>query len=203
MARYGMVIDLKRCVGCQGCTLACKIEHGTPRGIFWHRVLQKEVGKWPNATRVTLPMPCMHCANAPCVSVCPTGASYKRPDGIVAVDYAKCMGCKYCEQACPYGARTFVKEIKGYFQPELSLTAYEEAMYKQHQAGVVEKCNFCLERLAKGEQPACVATCIAHARFFGDLDDPNSDVAKLIARRHGYQLKPELGTNPSVYYLSA
>jgi len=200
MARYGMVIDRKQCLGCSACTLACKVEHGTPRGVFWHRVLQSEIGEYPSANRRYLAMPCMHCQNAPCVDVCPTGASYKRPDGIVVVDYDKCMGCKYCETACPYGARTFVKEVKGYY-PEFGLTPYEQVMFQKHQAGVVEKCNLCLERVDKGEEPACVQTCPAYARHFGDLDDPNSEVSRLIAERHGYQLMPELGTNPSVYYL--
>ncbi len=199
--RYGMVIDLKRCIGCKACTLACKVQNGTPRGVFWQKVHQKEIGTWPNANRVYLPSACMHCQNAPCVDVCPTGASYKRADGIVAVDYDKCMGCRYCETACPYGARTFVEALRGYF-PQ-GLTPYEQVMYGKHQVGVEEKCNFCMDLVAKGEQPACVATCIAHARFFGDLDDPNSEVAQLIAKRRGYQLLPELGTNPSVYYLSA
>ena len=201
MARYGMVIDTRKCLGCSACTLACKVENGTPRGVFWNKVLQREIGKWPNANREFLAMPCMHCKNAPCVQVCPTGASYKRADGIVAVDYDKCMGCRYCETACPYGARTFVAAIRGYF--EQGLTPYEQVMFAKHQAGVEEKCNFCMDRIAKGEEPACVATCPAYARFFGDLDDPNSVVSKLIGERHGYQLLPELGTDPSVYYLPA
>jgi Fe-S-cluster-containing dehydrogenase component len=199
MTRYGMVIDTKRCLGCNACTLACKVENGTPRGVFWNRVVQKEIGKWPNANREYLSVPCMHCKNAPCVEVCPTGASFKRSDGIVAVDYDKCMGCRYCETACPYGARTFIDAIRGYY--DKGLTPYEQVMYPKHQAGVVEKCNFCMDRVAKGQEPACVATCPSYARFFGDLDDPNSEVAQLIAERHGYQLKAELGTNPSVYYL--
>ena len=201
MARYGMVIDTRKCLGCSACTLACKVENGTPRGVFWNKVLQREIGKWPNANREFLAMPCMHCNHPPCVEVCPTGASYKRADGIVAVDYDKCMGCRYCETACPYGARTFVAAIRGYF--EQGLTPYEQVMFAKHQVGVEEKCNFCMDRIAKGQEPACVATCPAYARFFGDLDDPNSVVSKLIGERHGYQLLPELGTDPSVYYLPA
>jgi len=198
--RYGMVIDLKMCTACHACAMACKAEHGTPPGMWWSKVLPKEIGKYPNARIVYTPVLCMHCQKAPCVDVCPTGASHKRADGIVVVDYDKCMGCGYCRVACPYDARTFVEKIEPYY-PEFGFTPYEDLMYQEHQAGVAEKCDFCVERVEKGEQPACVATCPAYARHFGDLDDPNSEVSKLIAERHGYQLLPELGTEPSVYYL--
>jgi len=198
--RYGMVIDTKRCIGCHACTMACKQEKGTPPDMWWSKVLATETGKYPNTQLNFLPVLCMHCQNPPCVDVCPTGASFKREDGIVVVDYDKCMGCGYCRVACPYDARDFVKEIKGYY-PGRDLTPYEQTMYAKHQAGVAEKCNFCLERVAQGQEPACVATCPAYARHFGDLDDPNSEVSKLIAQRNGYQLLPELGTEPSVYYL--
>ncbi len=202
MTRYGMVIDLKKCVGCTACAMACKAENGTPPGVWWSKVTASETGKFPNARRTILPTQCMHCAKAPCVNVCPTGATTKRADGIVMVDYKKCIGCKLCEVACPYGARTFVQAIKPYYE-KMGLTPYEKLMYAKHQAGVEEKCNFCADRVAAGKPPACVATCLSYARFFGDLDDPNSEVSKLIASRKGYQLKPELGTNPSVYYLPA
>lgn len=201
MTRYGMVIDLAACIGCHSCTIACKAENATPAGVFWSHVVVKEGGKFPKPTLSFTPMLCMHCDKAPCVNVCPTGATTKRADGIVLVDYKKCIGCKLCEVACPYGARTYMDSIKGYFKE--GLTAYEQAGYAKHQAKVEEKCTFCADRVAQGKDPACVATCPAYARHFGDLSDPNSEVSKLIASRKGYQLKPELGTNPSVYYLPA
>ena len=199
--RYGMVIDLKRCIGCYGCQIACKAEHATPPGVLYAKVVKREIGKYPNARRISLPLLCMHCAHPPCVEVCPTGASIQRADGIVEVDSAKCVGCRYCMMACPYGARYFHAEEREYF-PGLGLTPYEQCGYKNHPTGVVEKCNFCRERLGNGTLPACVSNCPAKARIFGDLDDPSSEVSRLIRDRAGFQLNPELGTDPSVYYLA-
>ncbi len=201
MSRFGMVIDLKECLGCQACTVACKVEHGTPPGIFWNRVTEIEEGEYPAVRKYFLPRLCMHCKNPSCVEVCPTGASHQREDGIVLIDHEKCMGCKYCIVACPFGARYFNEENRGYFGD--GLTPYEKVMYREHQTGVVEKCNFCVERLDAGQQPACVGTCIARARYFGDLDDPDSEVSQLIRRKHGYRLLEELDNSPSVYYLPA
>lgn len=200
MAHYGMVIDLRRCVGCQACTASCKVENGTRPGIFWNRVLDREEGQYPDVQRSFLPMPCMHCANAPCEKVCPTGATYRRDDGIVLVDYDKCIGCRYCQSVCPYGARFFSESADGYYGAVL--TPDEEVRYAGHQLGVAEKCTFCVHRLDQGEDPACVSTCGPRARVFGDLDDPDSEVSKLIRGRGGEPLSPELGTAPSVYYLA-
>lgn len=212
MARYGMAIDLARCCGCGACVVACKVIHHTPPGIFWARVLMKEYGTYPGVRRTIMPVLCNHCQEAACVRVCPSGATSRRADGIVTVDYAKCIGCRYCMMACPYGSRHFYTTVSSYF-PTGQLTPDEKLGYSQLQTGVVMKCNFCQERidqgLKKGLQPgadpdatpACVNTCITKARYFGDLDDPKSEVSQLITRKQGYQLHPEFGTEPSVYYL--
>jgi molybdopterin-containing oxidoreductase family iron-sulfur binding subunit len=196
-----MVIDQSRCVGCQACTVACKQKNGTPPGVFWGRVLVSEAGKYPNARMQFTPILCMHCEKPACETACPTGATAKQANGTVTVDQDKCIGCRYCMLACPYNARAFNYRS---LQPQYvgqKLTVFEQAHEADHPAGKVGKCNFCADRLAAGQQPKCVETCPAKARFFGDLDDPQSEVSKLIARRGGYQLRAELGTGPSVYYL--
>jgi molybdopterin-containing oxidoreductase family iron-sulfur binding subunit len=196
-----MVIDLNRCVGCNACTLACKQTNATPSGVYWSQVLQAEVGRYPNARPQYTPILCNHCASAPCVDVCPTGATERQPNGIVTVDGEKCIGCRYCMVACGYDARSFNYAPPQGYHPEKGLTEYEKLRYVEHKTGTVEKCNFCIERVNQGMEPACVLTCPARARFFGDLDDPNSVVSQLIVTRGGRPLHPELGTDPSVFYL--
>ena len=200
MARYGMVIDLKRCIGCHACVLACKAENSTGPGIFWSKVADEEEGQYPSVRRYFLPKLCMHCQEAPCVEVCPTGASHQRDDGIVLVDPEKCVGCGYCIVACPYGARYLNEGQTGYFKE--GLTPNEVLGYAKHKLGVVEKCTFCVDRVEQGQEPACVKVCLTKARYFGNLDDPASEVSKLITFKHGSQLLKELGTDPSVYYLA-
>ena len=170
MTQLALVIDLNVCVGCHACVTSCK-EWNTqgaagpltdqnpygadPSGTFFNRVQTFEVGEYPKTETVHFPKSCLHCEDPPCVPVCPTGASYKRAeDGIVLVDYDKCIGCKYCLAACPYNVRIIKKE------------------------GYLEKCRFCLEFVEKGEKPACVTTCMTGVRIFGDLDDPNSEISR-------------------------
>lgn len=199
--RYGMVIDLRRCIGCNACTVACKEEKGTPPSVFYTRVYEEESGTYPRVSKRFIPLLCNHCKDAPCEQVCPTKATHQTPEGIILVDGEKCVGCRYCYVACPYNNRFYLKKglkKEGYFGP---ITAYEEVKYKGHVEGTVTKCNFCYERLAEGLEPACVETCLAGARVFGDLDDLESEVSELSRSRNGYQLMPELGTDPSVFYV--
>ena len=208
--RWGMVIDLRRCVGCQTCTIACKQEHGLPAGTFWRYVADCEVGEYPDVRRMFLPMQCMHCAEPPCVPVCPTGASRQRADGIVWVAYDACVGCGYCAMACPYRARHLAHEAGAYFVA--GLTPPEQLSARPERRGVMTKCTFCKERvdegLARGLRPGtdpdatpmCAVACIAGAIVFGDLDDSASTVAQLVADGDAGPLLPECGTAPSVYY---
>ncbi len=199
MPRYGMVIDLKRCVGCYGCVIACKAEHFTRPGIMWARVLKAETGTYPAVRRLSLPVLCMQCRVPACLPVCPTGATQQRADGVVTIDRELCIGCRYCMQACPYEARYFSDGGGSYF-PGFT-TPYEAAGAGEHAPGVVEKCDFCTDRVRDGREPACVANCMTKARIFGDLDDPESPVSRLIRGKGGFQLNPEFGTEPCVYYL--
>jgi len=205
MPRYGMVIDLKRCYGCYACVMACKTANHTPPEVFWARLLKGEMGKFPNAVRQSLPVLCMHCEEPSCLEVCPTGATMKLENGIVIVDKDKCMGCKYCIMACPYGARYSVDHWESYFPDGLPLSPYEEfskkAWEEKSGVGVATKCDFCQDRVAEGRDPACVEACPANARTFGDLDDPDSEVSWLIKTYRGEVLNPEFGNKPKVYYL--
>lgn len=201
---WGMVIDLKLCIGCQSCSLACKQEYGLPRGTYWTKTLIEEVGTYPNVTRVYTPQICNHCEEAPCEKACPTGASYTdKESGVVLVDYDKCVGCRACYVACPYQNRHYLKKgaLKGYF-PEKGLTPFEKQSYVHFQEGIVTKCTGCIERVNAGKNPACVDGCPTNARKFGDLSDPNSEIRRIIRARHAVQPMPEKGTEPKVYYVS-
>jgi Fe-S-cluster-containing dehydrogenase component len=200
MTQLALVIDLDVCVGCHACVTSCKqwntsgaagplsdVDPFGPdtSGVFFNRVQTFEVGAFPATEVVHFPKSCLHCKDAPCVPVCPTGASYKRAeDGIVLVDTDKCIGCKYCSWACPYGAREF-----------------------DEPRGVMTKCTLCVDRVHDSSipesrrKPACVNACPTNARLFGDVDDPQSEVSRAIAERGGFAPMPELGTRPANHYL--
>lgn len=209
--RWAMVIDLTKCTGCTSCTVACKSENKLPPGVVYRPVMETESGTYPNVTRSFLPRPCMQCDKPPCVKVCPVGASYKRPDGIVSINYETCIGCRYCLAACPYGARTFDwgESYTGQTpnpQPYEELDCFEYG--KTHSrtdggspVGNARKCHFCLHRVSAGMLPACVTTCMGRATYFGDANNPRSLVSELIARNQVRRLKEEVGTHPSVYYM--
>lgn len=194
--RYGMVIDLNRCIGCHACSIACKIENATPPGVFWSRVFQVEEGQYPDVKRSYIPRLCMQCEDPACIKVCSTKATYKDSQNLVRVDEQKCIGCKTCILACLYGVRSF-NEGGRYFSTDVPWGEIEG----DHQAGTVSKCTFCAHLIGKGEEPACVSACPTRARHFGDLSDPGSVVFQLIRGRFGFQFHPEFRLNPSVYYL--
>ncbi|NLY70227.1 MAG: 4Fe-4S dicluster domain-containing protein [Clostridiales bacterium] len=198
--KFGMLIDLRKCVGCFACTVACKAEHATPTDISYNKVKKYEVGTYPSVKLKHLPMPCMHCDNPSCMEVCPTGATQKQDNGIVTVDANECIGCKACMIACPYESRQFLSEIKPYYEGQ-ERTPFEVYMQKDFQVGTVVKCDGCIDRVREGLEPACVQTCITGARIFGDLDDPNSEISRLIASSGAVPFQRELGTEPSVYYI--
>jgi len=228
--RYAMVIDLARCIGCEACTIACKVEHNVPvvspkelaRRIQWTEVyFLREKGQYPYVKTDVDPRPCMHCERPPCVEVCPVGATYQDKDrGLVLQRYERCIGCRYCATACPYGARYFnwSKPDYGGKLREAALNPDPHPQLKKRYKGIMEKCTFCVERLdrleAKAEKEGrpitdeelhhvctCTSTCMGRARHFGDLNDPDSTVSKLARSSRAFRLFEELGTEPKVIYL--
>lgn len=205
MAHFGLAIDLQACIGCHTCSVACRTANNLPKDMWWCRIhtvggesMDTSSGTYPNAELSYLPVNCMHCDNPACVAACPTGASYKKDNGIVAIDSEKCIGCLACIGACPYaGVRTHNANEPEY-DVEFALGAADAP---KHVYNTVEKCNLCMNRTERGEVPYCVEACPAHARVFGDLDDLDSEIAKLLCERETTRLLEEKGTEPSVYYL--
>jgi len=175
--RYAMAIDTKLCVGCMNCVVACKNENQVPEGYCRDWITETVRGEFPDLRLEIRSERCNHCDRPPCVSCCPTGASYRREDGIVLVDKSKCIGCKACMAACPYDAR-FV-----------------------HPDGYISKCTFCQHLVAQGQDPACVSSCPTRCMHFGDADDPDSDVSRLLRRRTHHALLPDTGCGPHCFFI--
>jgi Fe-S-cluster-containing dehydrogenase component len=228
MPRWGMVIDLDKCTACQACTVACQAENNVPfagpeqtalgRSKHWQDVMTElgEESEYPDFHVRFIPRPCMHCENPPCVMVCPVGATYVDEEGLVRMDYQRCIGCRYCTTACPYAIRYF-----NWYAPQYpaEYDAYLNPNVPVRPVGVVEKCSFCIHRLeqakreaaAQGREltdadvvllPACNQACPASARYFGDLDDPESTVSRLARSPRAFRLLEDIGTEPKVYYLA-
>lgn len=219
MTHYGMAIDLRRCVGCQACAAACKVANNNPKDVAYNIVYTKTDYDWdtlgtavfkgalandnaggvfPDCTMFFLPMQCQHCELPACESVCPTGATFKDPEtGIVSIESELCIGCQSCVNACPYeGVRTLVSNPEYYL--DVVVGEYDAP---PHTAGTVEKCTFCKNLIDRGEEPACMQLCLGRARYWGDLDDPESEVSKALEGRETVVLCESAGTKPSVYYL--
>jgi len=180
MTKYAFVIDQRKCIGCHACTVACKAEHDVPIGVYRTWVKYIEKGEFPNSRRYFLVNRCNHCTDAPCVAICPTRALFKRSDGIVDFDSSRCIGCKSCMQACPY-----------------------DALYIDPYSQTAAKCNYCAHRTEVGLEPACVIVCPEQAIIAGDMHNPDTEIARIIAREPVRVRKPEQGTRPNVYYLGA
>ncbi len=205
--RWVMVIDLAACDGCKKCTAACQREHFVPFEQEWIKVLEMNNNEYET---YHFPRPCMQCENAPCVKVCPVGATYHNEEGIVLVDHNKCIGCRFCMAACPYGVRSF-NWTEPPHSPREQFMQYSPEFPVPHRKGTVEKCMFCAHRTEMGRLPTCVEACAAaehFALYFGDANENlvtnGQEVVKLtdlLATGHGYRYKEELGTHPRVYYL--
>jgi len=211
MTRWAMAADLRRCIGCQTCTAACRQANATPPEVQWRKVLDIETGEFPDVRRSFVPVGCMHCGVPPCEHVCPTTATKQRVDGMVTIDYDLCIGCGYCAVACPYQARHIVHRARFAWNGEPAPD--ERVRFDSERIAVATKCTFCVDRIdagtAKGLKPgvdpeatpACVNSCIAGALVFGDRDDPASPLSKLLAEAEHFRMHEELGTDPGMYYI--
>ena len=180
MPNYGFAIDLRKCIGCHACTIACKAEHEIPVGVnrCWVKTVEK--GSFPQTQRFFFPVLCNQCDDAPCMRICPTSALFKRRDGIVDLNGDSCIGCRACMEACPY-----------------------DQLFIDPNTHTAEKCNFCANRVENKLLPACVIVCPTECRIFGDLDDPTSEVAQIVQQEAFMLRKPEKGTGPKIFYLGA
>jgi menaquinone reductase, iron-sulfur cluster-binding subunit len=239
MSKWSMVIDLDKCVACQGCSIACRFENNTPvaepeqaqmgRSILWNEVFPnpvnptEETGEYPHVQTRFMTRPCMHCENPPCIKVCPVQATFQDEEGLVRQNYDRCIGCRFCTVACPYSVRYFnwqapqwTPEMAKHISPDMVISKNSLEGPAVRPVGVVEKCTFCIHRLhkeraraeAEGRDfrsddyvPACVQTCTGKARFFGDLEDPESTVSILIKNQRSFRLLEDVGTHPKVVYL--
>ena len=209
MIRWGMVIDLDKCMACQACVIACQIENNVPppspgeaaifRSIGWIRMVEHIEGEYPNIKANIMPVPCMQCENPPCVKVCPVRTTYREADGPVVIDYNWCIGCRMCMSACPYWARR-INLTKPVLPKEAMNPVTHYLGNRPRMRGVVEKCHWCLQRTRRGRYPACVEVCPVGARKFGNLLDPESEVSLVLARKNVFRLKAELNTFPKFFY---
>lgn len=207
--RYGMVVDMTKCNGCNECRVACHSIHNVPemgddkQDVKWiwteeyDNIFPGMNNKYVDESSKKKPSPvlCNHCDNPACVRVCPTKATYKGKDGLVIMDFHRCIGCRFCMAACPYGARSF-----NFKDPRPSIKDLNSS-FPTRRKGVVEKCNFCAERLAVGNLPICTEKCPQGALTFGDLNDPESEIRKVLSTQYTMQRKVELGTHPNIYYI--
>ena len=211
MPRWAMVMDLRKCIGCKTCSAVCKEMNKVPTARSWRRVIECNVGQFMREKRIFLPMNCMQCDNPPCVDVCPTSATYQRPDGIVDINYDLCVGCGSCVVACPYSARDISKRDR--IVVEENNQSENFVIKDQDRIGICTKCNFCISRIESAitngyrpgvdfqATPYCVHFCTGNALFFGDLEDHESNVSQLIKENNTLRLHEELGTEPSIYYI--
>ena len=200
-----MAINVARCQGCQRCAVACKMNNNLPKD-HWRNRIDTDGGEYQDTARGEYPanlhkmwfaVTCQHCTMAPCVAACPTGAASIREDGIVVIDHEECIGCSTCVPACPYGVRTLNSSELEYYTGH-ALGDFDAPI---HVNNTMDKCDFCLHRLARGEEPACMEFCPGDARHWGDMDDPDSDVSKYIAGKTTSFLLEEKGSGPNCYYI--